>query len=67
MKPARPYFQFGYNLKKLGFCFIIQENLQEDLIGYGYDIAPTLWSIKIHILFFHLKVGCLFINKKSHS
>lgn len=57
----RLYFSFGYDTKKLGLSVVAGEELKQDLVGYGYDAAPVLMYFKIHVLFFEVVVGNLFI------
>lgn len=59
----RLYFSFGYNTKKLGLSIVVAEIVKSDLVGYGYDTAPTLISLKIRLLLFEFEIGNLFINQ----
>lgn len=58
----RPYFSFGYDTFKLGISLIIGQKKETSLIGYGYDIAPDLVYIKIHLLFLEITFGHLILN-----
>ena len=55
----RLYLSVGYNTKKMGLSMLVGELIEEGLVGYGYDIAPTLTYFKVHLLFFHLTIGNL--------
>lgn len=57
----RWYFSFGYNFKSLGLSLIIKEESKDDLVGWGYDVAPVLRSVKIHLLFVEIAIGTLII------
>lgn len=56
------YFSFGYDFKTVGIGLNISEKSKDDLIGYGYDIAPKLVSLNIEFLFFKLIIGKLIIK-----
>lgn len=59
----RWYFSFGYGFKKIGIACTVGDDLKEDLVGYGYDEAPILRSITIHIIFFEFVIGSLIMVK----
>lgn len=58
----RWFIQFGYDFKKMGVSIIIGEEKKDDLVGYGYDIAPCLMYLTIQILFIEIKIGNLFLK-----
>lgn len=57
----RWYLSFGYDFKKMGLVFNFGDEVKDDLVGWGYDVAPVLRSVTIRILFFEFIVGNLMI------
>lgn len=62
----RFYGSFGWGDKIMGLSLLVGEEVKHDLVGYGYDNAPTLTYLKIHLLFFEIVIGNLsnFKNNK---
>jgi hypothetical protein len=58
----RPFFSFSYGINKVAISISIEQVVKHDLVGWGYDIAPTLISLKISLLFIHFEAGNLFLN-----
>ncbi len=64
---SRWYFSFGYAFKKIRLSIEFGDDDRSDLVGYGYDIAPILRSLKVNILFFEFVIGNILKLKSNDS